>query len=45
MPGLLEAALSVETGSLRRMAALDQLLRELHRLAAELHQGLARRQQ
>lgn len=44
MPGLLEEALSVETEPLRRVAALDQLLRELHRLAAELHQGLARRQ-
>ena len=45
LPGLLEEALSVETEPLRRMAALDQLLRELHRLAAELHQGLARRHQ
>jgi hypothetical protein len=45
MPGLLEEALSVETKPLRRMAALDQLLRELHRLAAEQHQELARRQQ
>jgi hypothetical protein len=45
MSGLLEEALSVETEPLRRVAALDQLLRELHRLAAELHQGLARRQQ
>ena len=45
LSGLLEEALSVETEPLRRMAALDQLLRELHRLAAELHQGLARRQQ
>jgi hypothetical protein len=44
MSGLLEEALSVETEPLRRIAALDQLLRELHRLAAELHQGLARRQ-
>jgi hypothetical protein len=45
LSGLLEEALSVETEPLRRMAALDQLLRELHRLAAELHQGLARRGQ
>jgi hypothetical protein len=44
MPDLLEEAVSVETEPLRRIAALDQLLRELHRLAAELHQGLARRQ-
>jgi hypothetical protein len=44
LPGLLEEALRVETEPLRRIAALDQLLRELHRLAAELHQGLARRQ-
>jgi hypothetical protein len=44
LPGLLEEALRVETEPLRRVAALDQLLRELHRLAAELHQGLARRQ-
>ena len=45
MSGLLEETMSVETEPLRRIAALDQLLRELHRLAAELHQGLARRQQ
>ena len=45
MSGLLEGTLNVQTEPLRRVAALDQLLRELHRLAAELHQGLARRQQ
>src|SRR4029453_11583752 len=45
LPGLLEEAMIVETEPLRRIAALDQLLRELHRLAAELHQGLGRRQQ
>jgi hypothetical protein len=45
MAGLLEESLSVETEPLRRIAALDQLLRELHRLAAELHHGLVRRQQ
>ena len=39
MSGLLEEALRVETEPLRRIAALDQLLRELHRLAAELTRG------